>query len=410
MVNETSGGPRRADGLPDVTPLQSLTRTHALMAAGDAVMAVALADSMFIGVPTGEARGKVILFLLLSMAPFAVVGPMIGPRIDRMRGGQRMVIIVAGVLRAAVLAGMAFNYDSFTLFPLAFSALVLSKTYAISKTAMVPLVVDNDGQLVDANSQLGKIAGIVGFVAAVPAFLLQYLGTRVTLLVGAGVFAAATFAAAQLPSDKRVAAGPVSRIEWDELHSPFVVRAATIMKVLRGAAGWMFFHLAFWLNDQDAGTVWFGLCVSVGALSTLAANTAAPHLRRRMNVEAMLLVTPFAIAVAGIYGGWSGSIVSGIVLTGVVNAAGAFGRLAFEATIQRDAPDANRARTLARYETHNQLAWALAGVVPVLLTPSGAAGFAAVGVGGVLGCVLFVTLAPARTRRTSRRPPPSTSR
>lgn len=367
------------------------------MAAGDAVMAVALADSMFIGVPTGEARGKVILFLLLSMAPFAVVGPMIGPRIDRMRGGQRMVIMVVGVLRAMVLAGMAFNYDSVTLFPLAFSALVLSKTYAISKTAVVPLVVESDAELVDANSRLGKTAGIVGFVAAVPAFLLQYLGTQITLLAGSAVFVAATVAAVQLPRDKSVAAGPVTKIEWDELHSPYVVRSATIMKVLRGAAGWLFFHLAFWLNDQDAGTVWFGLCVSVGALATLAANTVAPHVRRRMNVEAMLLATPLALALTGAFAAWRGSIVAGIVLTGVVNAAGAFGRLAFEATIQRDAPDANRARTLARYETHNQLAWALAGVIPVLWTPSGAAGFAAIGVAGAVGSIFFVTLAPGRT-------------
>jgi hypothetical protein len=177
VTRDADRTPRRPDGLPGVTPLQSLTRTHALMAAGDAVMAVALADSMFIGVPTGEARGRVVLFLLLSMAPFAVVGPMIGPRIDRIKGGQRMVIMVAAILRAATMVGMAFNYDNFALFPLAFAALVLSKTYAISKSALVPLVVEDESRLVDANSILGKTAGIVGFVAAAPEFVLRFLGT-----------------------------------------------------------------------------------------------------------------------------------------------------------------------------------------------------------------------------------------
>jgi hypothetical protein len=399
MPSDAGRPARRPDGLPVATPLQSLTRTHALMAAGDAVMAVALADSMFIGVPTGEARGRVVLFLLLSMAPFAVVGPMIGPRIDRIKGGQRMVIMIAALLRAATMVGMAFNYDNFALFPLAFAALVLSKTYAISKSALVPLVVEDESRLVDANSVLGKTAGIVGFVAAAPAFVLRFLGTSVTLFVAAGVFVAAFAAARGLPPDRRTANGGPDSLEWQEMHTPRVLRSAALMKVLRAAAGFVFFHLAFWLNDQDAGKIWFGLCVSVGALCILAANSVAPLLRQRVNVDLMLAGTVVAVALAGLWAGWRGSILSGIVLTGVVNAAGAFGRLAFEATVQRDAPDANRARVLARFETHNQLVWAFAGVVPVLLSLSGQVGFSAVGLIGAAGCILFVTMSPGRFSR-----------
>jgi hypothetical protein len=41
-------------------------RVHALMAAGEASMAVALADSLFLSITPGEARGRVLLFLAAS--------------------------------------------------------------------------------------------------------------------------------------------------------------------------------------------------------------------------------------------------------------------------------------------------------------------------------------------------------
>ena len=70
-------------------------------------MAIALADSLFLSISPDAARGRVILFLAVSMAPFIVVAPLIGPAIDRMRGGQRMVVVLVGLLRAVVLTGMA---------------------------------------------------------------------------------------------------------------------------------------------------------------------------------------------------------------------------------------------------------------------------------------------------------------
>ncbi|MFN5115071.1 MAG: MFS transporter, partial [Acidimicrobiaceae bacterium] len=130
-------------GLPPPSPIKRLGRTHSLMVAGEAAMAIALADSFFLSVPVGAARTRVILFLAVSMAPFVIVAPFVGPFIDRLRGGQRMVVILVGLLRALVLIGMSQSLDSFALFPLAFAALVLQKTYAIAKSAIVPTIVEN---------------------------------------------------------------------------------------------------------------------------------------------------------------------------------------------------------------------------------------------------------------------------
>lgn len=392
--------PRDSSGLPVVTPFVRLKRVHALMIAGEAVMAVALADSLFLSISPDAARSKVLLFLAMSMAPFAVIAPLIGPAVDRMRGGQRFVVIVVATLRAAVMVAMMFYVTSLWLFPLAFSALILSKTYTIAKSALVPTTVTGDSALIQANSSLGQIAGIVGFLAAIPAGILQLISTSISLGFGALVFIAGGVAAFQLPR-VTLATRPAESREVEELHSPQIVRAANSMRVLRGCVGFMFFHLAFWLRGQTAGTIWFGFAVGFASLCTLGGNTLGPVLRRRVNVESMLLMCLIVLAAVGCVTGYSGSLTAGIILAGVVNGIGAIGRLSFESIVQRDAPDANRGRAFARFETQNQLAWVFGGLLPVLFTPSGRVGFFAVGIAGIAGLVMFVRQSPGRRRRSS---------
>ena len=359
------------------------------MVAGETSMALALADSLFLSISPDAARSKVILFLAVSMAPFAVVAPLVGPFIDRMRGGQRMVVLVAGILRALVLIGMANTLDSLTLFPLAFAALILSKTYAIAKSSLVPTTITNADGLVEANSKLGQIAGITGFIVAVPAALLQLISTQASLGLGVLAFLFAALNAYRLPK-LVVATSPPGDLETAELHSASVVTAALAMRILRGVVGFMFFHLAFWLRREIAGTAWFGLAIALSGLATLGANFMGPRLRRRLRVEMMLFTALVAVGLAGLGAAWSGRITAGILLAALVNAAAAIGRLAFEATVQSGAPDANRGRAFARFETQNQMAWVAGGLIPVVFAPSGWVGFGIVGAVGVAGAVMYV--------------------
>jgi hypothetical protein len=359
------------------------------MVAGDTAMAIALADSLFLSISPEAARTKVILFLAISMAPFAVIAPLVGPFIDRVRGGQRMVVICVGLLRATVLIGMVSSLDSLTLFPLAFCALILSKTYAIAKSAIVPTTVKDDSALVEANSKLGQVAGLTGFIVAVPVALLGLIDTRASLGLGVLAFLTASLNAYRLPKIA-VASTPAGKLETEELHSRAVVTSAIAMRVLRGIVGFMFFHLAFWLRREIAGTAWFGLAIALSGLATLGANFAGPLIRQRMKEATMILSALCAVGVAGIAAAWYGELVGGIVLAAVVNAAAAVGRLAFESTVQSGAPDANRARAFSRFETHNQMAWVLGGLIPVALSPSGWVGFAIVGLTGVIGAAIFV--------------------
>ena len=361
------------------------------MVAGETAMTLALADSLFLSISPDAARTKVILFLAVSMAPFAIVAPFVGPLVDRMRGGQRMVVLLVAILRAFVLIGMMQSLDSLALFPLAFASLVLAKTYSIAKSSLVPTTISDPDGLVAANSKLGQIAGITGFVVVVPVGLLQFLSSQAALGFGVIAFLAAALNANRLPKSV-VATTPADALETEELHSVSVVAAANAMRVLRGIVGFMFFHLAFWLRREIAGTAWFGLAIGLSGLATLGANFAGPHLRKKMRVETMLLLALVSVGIVGIGTAWYGRITGGILLAAVVNAAAAIGRLAFEATVQSGAPDANRGRAFSRFETQNQMAWVAGGLIPVIFAPAGWVGFAVVGVVGVAGAVMYTRM------------------
>jgi hypothetical protein len=94
----------------------------------------------------------------------------------------------------------------------------------------------------------------------------------------------------------------------------------------------------------------------------------------------MLLAALAVSSVAGFLAALLGGVPSGVMLACVLNLSAAVGRLAFESLVQRDAPEVNRGRAFARFETRFQLGWVVAGLIPVLLTIPGAIGFLLVGV------------------------------
>jgi hypothetical protein len=390
-----------------VSPFRRLARVHALMAAGDAVMAVALADSLFLSISPDAARSRVLLFILVSFVPFAVLTPFIGPFIDRMRGGRRMVVRIAAIVRFVVALGMIGRVDDLVLFPLALVALVLQKTYAVSKSALVPTVVRSEEELVEANSKLGLISGIVGAIVVVPAAVVQrVVGSNATLLFDAAVFLAAFVAATRLPAEV-VAARPARERERIELHATSIRLAAAAMVTLRASVGFVFFHLAFWLRGQSAGTFWFGLALALAALATMAGNLLAPGLRRRLRVEVLLVGALGFVVLAAVGSALGGGVLAGVLLAPAVNFAAAIGRLAFESIVQRDAPDANRGRAFAQFELRFQLAWVCAGTVPVVIGLPGRSGPVVVGLLTTVGLVWYVSglrsgTPPAPLRRRVR--------
>ena len=192
-----------AEGAGD-SGLSRLIELHAFNAAGDAAVAISLAGTLFFQVPTGEARGQVALFLGMTMLPFAIVAPLIGPFLDRFSHGRRWAIGSTMALRAFlcwVLAGAVIN-ESTTLFPAALGVLVASKAYGVTKAAAAPRLVPDGVTLVKGNARI-SLAGVVGAAVSAPlAGLAATFGAEWSLRYAFLVFVAATILAILLP--KRV--------------------------------------------------------------------------------------------------------------------------------------------------------------------------------------------------------------
>ena len=82
-------------GFDASTPFGRLAMTHVLSTGGDALVALVLAGSLFFSLDPAGARWRIALYLLFTMAPFALIGPLIGPLMDRMPGGRRLLLVAA---------------------------------------------------------------------------------------------------------------------------------------------------------------------------------------------------------------------------------------------------------------------------------------------------------------------------
>lgn len=392
-----------------VSPFKRLARTHALMTAGDVAMVVSLAGSLFFSISPDAARSKVLLYLLVSFAPFALVAPFIGPFIDRAPGGRRFIIQLTAVGRALLFVTMIFHLDDLLLFPLSFGVMVLQKTYGVSRSALIPVVVNSKTELVEANSKLGLISGAIGAVAAAPAGALAAISPKLSLMFGVGMFVAAVVSASLLP---RGAVAPSEQpIERVELHNASLRSAAITMSLIRAVIGFLFFELLFWLRENSYSNVWIGIVIGASTVGLMIGNGLASPLRGRLREELMLTSAIVLIAVVGIGAAVTGGVGAAIVLAAAANIASGVGRMAFDSIVQRDAPDANQGRVFAKFETRFLLSWAMAGVIPVIVTFPGRVAFLTVGLVGLLAVALYVR--SSRTRLTTRRgsrPPAATRR
>ena len=350
-------------------PFARLARVQLVSAAGDALFTIALAGSLFFNLDPAAARPKVALYLILTIAPFAIVGPLIGPLIDRLRGGRRAMVIVSGMGRAVLAFLMIRHLNSLLLFPEAFGALVLGKTYHVAKSAIVPGLVRGHEDLVEANSKLVLLSGIGGAVAAGPGLLLSLIGSEWVLGVAMIVFGAVVPLGARLPRTS-IASEPMQQDERSDLRRGGIVLAASAMAVLRGMTGFTLFLVAFWLRREDASVIWFGLMVAASAIGALIGAVAAPFLRRFVREEYLLGGVLTIAAGVGFLATFPGDRMAVLAFVASVGLAAGLGKLSFDAIVQRDAPTVNQGRSFARFETRFQLCWVIGALIPVV-APNG---------------------------------------
>jgi hypothetical protein len=149
------------------TGLGTLVELTAAASIADAFIAVSLAGTIFFSSSVTEARGKVALFLLITMAPFALLAPVIGPALDRMQQGRKYLLAGTLVARGLLCWGMSAAIDNpVTLLPAAFGILVLQKCYGVVRASVAPRLLPPGMPLVKANARSALITLIASSVAA----------------------------------------------------------------------------------------------------------------------------------------------------------------------------------------------------------------------------------------------------
>jgi MFS family permease len=364
----------RAEGAGD-TGLSRLIELHAFNAAGDAAAAIALAGTLFFANP-GEARDQVALFLGLTMLPFAVVAPLIGPFLDRFSHGRRWALGATMAIRAFLvwLMADAVASQSVLMYPTALGCLVASKAYGVTRAATVPRLLPTELTLVKANSRI-SLAGVVGAALSAPiAGLASTFGSQWTLRYAFVVFAGATILAILLPARADASAGEED-VSLGKRRSKLqlpgdVVFALRCNAGLRMVSGFLTMYLAFLLRQhplpgwEDRTTLLMGLVIGAAGLGNTLGIAVASVLRRLnpmiVVVVALLADTAAAIVAALLYG-----LVAAMLLGLTAGVAQAMGKLALDATIQRDVPESHRTSAFARSETLIQLAWVIGGFLGI---------------------------------------------
>ena len=379
-----------------ITAFTRLARVQTLSSIGDGMIAVALAGSIFFSIDPSAARWRVALYLILTIAPFAVVTPLLGPAIDRAKGGRRGMVVASLAGRAILAFLMVRHIDSLFLFPEAFGMLVLQKAYGVSKIALVPVVCPSEEELIQANSKLsliGSFSGVVGGAIAVA--ISAIVGGGGATLLAFFVFLAGAVAALALPQ-VQIATERPDVTEKLQVRGANIVLAASAVGVIRAIVGFTTFLLAFHLRagidgiDRSEpgaavgaalGTMqgvdvdgtpgppsWHFLVagLAVGGGAFLGARYA-PMIRERVGEERIVFGALVTVSASALLGAWGGGIAGTALLAFGVGISAAVAKLGFDALVQRDAPRANHGAAFAKFEGRFQLLWAVGAFVPVVI-------------------------------------------
>jgi MFS family permease len=356
-------------------PLDRLAWVHATSTFGDALVAVALAGTLFFAVPVAAARPRVALYLLLTVAPFAVVAPLLGRLLDGRSGAGRLALAAAMALRAALAALAVARTESLLLYPLAFGLLVCSRAHGISRTAMVPELIEGDGRdLVAVNGRMARVAALGGTAGALLGVGLdRLLSGGAVLWAAAFAFAAGGVLALGLPHTRRrreptAPRDPMDRRTARLARPPGRVRLArTANATVRAVGGFSLFLLAFELRRQGVGTAGLGLLLAAVGVGGVVGAFLLPRAARLVREDGLLAGGLLLCGTtAGLLAGRVG--VAAAAAGGLAMGAGiAAARLGFESLVQREVPPPARGTAITRAETTFQLAWVAGAVLPVAL-------------------------------------------
>ncbi|MEU0674928.1 MFS transporter [Streptomyces sp. NPDC006172] len=390
--------------------LGKLIELHGVNGAGDVMITVALASTVFFSVPTDEARGRVALYLAITMAPFTVLAPVIGPLLDKVPHGRRAAMACAmgaRALLALVLSGAVVT-GSIEMYPAALGVLVASKAYGVVRSAVVPRLLPPRFSLVKANSRV-TLGGLLATGIAAPVGAgLQALGPRYPLYGAFVIFVAGTFLSFSLPPKVDSAKGEDTALlaaDEQHLHGPHrqpvkrpglrtvgiaVTHALGANTALRWLSGFLTFFLAFLLREHpltgQSAAISLGMVAVAAGVGNALGTAVGAWLRSRapelIIVTVVAVVLGAAITTAVFFGAFLVAC-----LAAVAGFSQALAKLSLDALIQRDVPELVRTSAFARSETLLQMSWVFGGAVGIAMPLNGTLGLSVAAAVVALGWV-----------------------
>jgi len=367
-----------------------LAESHAAAVAGDAAVAVALAGTLFFSVPTTDARQNVAAYLLVTLAPFAVIGPLLGRMFERAPGAYRAGLALSSAGRVIVAIGLGFALDSIWLFPLAFLLLVLSRFHGIARASVLPVVVRDAGELIDANSRLAR-AGVIAAAILVPiaAGIEAWLGSKAVLLVAAVLYIVSAVAASQLPP-VRLAAHQGTRGRYSLDRHLRLARFAT--SSVRFLNGYLVLLVAFAFRDAQASLANLAALLAAAGLGFFVSAWMAPTFGRHVREEAMVVGSLAVMAIAAFLGAQVLSLSAAVVIALTAGFAWGTAKFAFDGLRHAGLPPHERGRAFTNAEAFFQIAWVLGALIPVLPFWPVELGLSSAGVAALIIQVGYVSL------------------
>jgi MFS family permease len=370
---------RRAAAADDAdrSGLTALTYATMMSYALDAATAVALANTLFFAAATAESKTNVALYLAITVAPFALVAPVIGPLLDRLQRGRRAALAVSFAGRAVLAVVMALTYDTWVLYPAALGAMVLSKSFVVLKAAVTPRVLPETITLVTTNSRLttfGLASGALfgGIAAGVAAMW----GSPGALIFTAALGVAGTALCLRIPRWVERTEGEVPAALRSGRAGRVALGRAVLVALwgngaLRVLTGFLTLFVAFAVKSQTETEParQLALIGAVGAAAGVGAFTGnAIGSRQRFDHSDALVLSAVAVAASAcVAAAFLPGIVTAAVVALLAATCSALAKVALDAVVQRDLPERSRASAFGRSETVLQLAWVSGGALGVLL-------------------------------------------
>ena len=411
-----------ADGAKEAG-LTALIWNQVLSYGTDAMITVALAGTVFFGASSSAQRGNVLLYLLVTMAPFAVVAPVIGPALDRLQHGRRWTMAGTAIGRAVLALIMAMHpTDLLVLYPCALGSLVLSKAYGVLRAAAAPRLVPANMTLTAANAKLtifglGSTIVLGGLVGAIIKVTGSYSAGLVVTAIG---FSACAFFAFQLPKQvdsaqpaprhpgepvrprAQVKVPPLTRIrEWAKRgFAAHLVIALQGQSVLRLLSGMLTIYLAFYVESTKhglAGVLELGGVVGAAGLGNFIGTAIGTRLRMAKPEALIVICTVIGFATLFV-AALTFSVFVAIVAMLVVSALNSLSKIALDSLIQNDVIETLRSSAFGKSETFLQLAWVIGAALGVALpsTSTGDGTIAFVVAAVITGAVAAVVVLRSR--------------